>query len=160
MESVKKFFVYILMFVALYIFVSLASYGFILNTYKNLNNYEILSQSPKIEIVESKATNVNGYVVGRITNNTGSEIEQKYIKIDFYTENDTYLGTEYVEIKDFSKDEVLEFKSSFKYNGVEKYKINCVNSIVATSEDNTRVTKDAFMLMGIAGIIMFFYFML
>ena len=49
-------------------------------------NCDVLFESPQIEIIDSKATNANGYIYGCITNNTGSTIENKYIKLDCYSE--------------------------------------------------------------------------
>lgn len=54
MERIKQFALYILIIIVFYLFVSLASYSFINKTYKNINEYEILTKSPKIEILEKK----------------------------------------------------------------------------------------------------------
>lgn len=160
MKSLKKFTMYIIILLALYIFVSLASFGFINKAYKNIGDYEILTKSPKIEIIESKATYVNGYVIAKVTNNTGVEIDKTYLKLDLYTENDNYLGTKYNEIKDFSGNEVLEVKTSFKFNGVDHYKVSLVNSIAADDlyNEDEELTNGLLYLIGISGIIMFLYY--
>lgn len=162
MNSLKKFFMYILMLVALYIFVSITSFAFINKAYKKIENYEILTSSPKIEIVESKATYVNGYVIAEVTNNTGVEIDKTYLKLDLYTDKGNYLGTKYNEINDFSNNEVLEVKTNFKFNGVEHYKISLVNNISADSlyNDDDELKNGLFYLVGISGIIMLLYYIL
>jgi len=159
MDRVKTFGMYILIIVVIYIFVSFASYGFIIKAYKNINEYEILTSSPKIEIIEGQATYVNGYVIARITNNTGKEIDKAYIKLDLYTENNNYLGTKYNEIKDFSNKEILEVKTNFKFNGVENYKISVVDSITAGSlyNENEEVTN-VLTLIGVSGLILFLWY--
>lgn len=160
MKRLKKFFMYILLLLAIYIFVSLASFGFINKAYKNIGDYEILTKSPKVEIIESKATYVNGYVIAKVTNNTGMEINKTYLKLDLYTENDNYLGSKYNEIKDFSNNKVLEVKTNFKFNGVDHYKISLVNSIAADSlyNEDEELINGFFYLFGISGIIMFLYY--
>lgn len=160
MKSLKKFFMYILILLALYIFVSLTSFGFINKAYKNIGDYEVLTKSPKIEIVESKATYVNGYVIAELTNNTGIEIDKAYLKLDLYTENDNYLGTKYNEIKNFSNNETLEIKTNFKFNGVDHYKVSVVNNIANDSmyNENEELTNGFLYLLGISGIIMFLYY--
>lgn len=160
MKSLKKITMYIIILLVIYIFVSLASFGFINKTYKNIGEYEILTKSPKIEIIESKATYVNGYVIAKVTNNTGVEIDKTYLKLDLYTENNNYLGTKYNIIKDFSNNEALEVKTNFKFNGVDHYKISLVNSIAADSvyNENEELTNGLLYLIGISGIIMFLYY--
>ena len=162
MSTIKKFLMYILLLVAIYIFVSILSYIFINNAYKNIEDYEILTQSPKIEIVESKSTYVNGYVIANITNNTGANIEKTYLKLDLYTENDNYLGSKYNEIDDFSNNETVEVKTNYKFNGVEKYKVSLVNNVannITYSEDD-KFAHLFFHMLGISGILMIIYYIL
>jgi len=159
MDRLKTFGMYILIIIVIYIFVSLASYGFIVKAYKDINEYEILTTSPKIEIIDSEATYVNGYVVAKVTNNTGKEINKAYIKLDLYTENDNYLGTKYNEINDFSNNEILEVKTNFKFNGVENYKISVVDSIAAgTLYDENEEITNVLTLIGISGLILFLWY--
>ena len=112
MDRLKTFGMYILWVILLYIFVSLTSYAFIMKAYKNINEYEVLTASPKIEVVESKSTYVNGYVVAKVTNDTGTDIDKAYVKLDLYSENDNYLGTKYNELNNFSNGKVLEAKTN------------------------------------------------
>lgn len=160
MDRLKTFGKYILWLVLLYIFVSLTSYGFINKAYKNINEYEVLTASPKIEVVESKATYVNGYVVAKVTNDTGADINKAYVKLDLYTENDNYLGTKYNELNDFSNGKVLEAKTSFRFNGVDNYKISVVDSIATGTlyDDREEVRNGLFKLFGISGLILFLYY--
>jgi len=160
MDRLKTFGMYILWIVILYIFVSLTSYAFIHKAYKNINEYEVLTASPKIEVVEGKTTYVNGYVVARITNDTGSDINKAYVKLDLYSENDHYLGTKYTELNDFSNGKTFETKTNFRFNGVEQYKISVVDSIVPDTlyDDNEELRDGLFKLMGVSGIILFLYY--
>lgn len=161
MGSVKKFLMYIILIILLYIFVSVCSYAFIVKAYKNINDYEILTTKPSIEILESKATYVNGYVVARVTNNTGIDTEKAYLKIDFYTERDNYLGTKYAEIGELKKDQTYEVRTSFKFNGVDNYKVSVTNSVAedTINDEEDGLANAAMPLIGIAAVIMFFYYL-
>ena len=160
MDSVKKFLMYIILIILTYIFVSICSYAFISKAYKNIDDYEILTKRPSIEILESKATYVNGYVLARVTNNTGIEMEKAYLKIDFYTENDNYLGTKYAEIGKLTNDQTYEIRTSFKFNGVDNYKVSITNSVAgnAIGDEDKGLEDMVLPLVGISAIIMFFYY--
>lgn len=129
MDTIKKFIKYALIIAVFYILVNIMAYGFILKTYKNINNYEVLVDKPSIEVVESKATKVNGYVVGHITNNTDALIYQKYLQINLYNSKDKYLGTTYVELSNFQVEKTLEFKANYKYNDVAKITIDITDDM-------------------------------
>lgn len=160
MDRLKTFGMYILWVILLYIFVSLTSYAFIMKAYKNINEYEVLTASPKIEVVESKSTYVNGYVVAKVTNDTGTDIDKAYVKLDLYSENDNYLGTKYNELNNFSNGKVLEAKTNFRFNGVDNYKISVVDSIAAGTlyDDREELRNGLFKLFGISGLILFLYY--
>lgn len=161
MDSVKKFTKYLLMFLAIYVLVSILSTAFINKAYKKLSDYEILTKSPKIEVVESKATYMNGYVIAKVTNDTGVEIDKTYLKLDLYSRNGTYLGSKYNEINDFTGNEVIEVKTNFKYNGVEKYKISITNNVTESErEEKEDLMSGLVHLSVIAGVIMIIYYIL
>lgn len=130
MTRMKKFFLYFILFIALYLFVNLLTYVCMNDSYKDITNYEILFTSPQVEILECKATRTDGYIKGKITNDTGEHIPQKYIEIDLYNEKNVYLGTEYKEIKYFNIDETINFEINFRYNNVSKIKISFVDEAV------------------------------
>lgn len=96
------------------------------NSYKTISG-EIKSESPEITISESKTTDVNGYLKGIIKNNSETDIEKTYIKLDLYTKRDNILGDEYFEVSNLKVGETREFEIKFNYNDVDHYKINCVN---------------------------------
>jgi len=85
MKRMKTFFIYLLLFIAFYIFVSVMSYLFAKSSYSNIYSYEIATESPKVTIKESKATSTNGYIIGTVKNDTASTIEKINLKVDFYS---------------------------------------------------------------------------
>ena len=54
MERMKTFFKYLLLFIIFYIFVSIMSYLFVKSAYKEIYNYEIETESPKLKYLLTK----------------------------------------------------------------------------------------------------------
>lgn len=160
MDRLKTFGIYILLIVLLYVFVSFMSFAFINNAYKNIDEYEVLTTSPKLEVLEAKTTYVNGYVIAKVTNNTGITKNKAYVKIDLYSKNDIYLGTKYSAIDNFTKNEIVEVKTNFRFDGVDHCKISVVDSITTGTlyDDREEVREGLFRLIGVSGIILFLYY--
>ena len=54
MARMKKFFIYLLVVVAVYFFVDFTSFAYIKTTYEDLTEFSIELDNPKIKITESK----------------------------------------------------------------------------------------------------------
>ena len=54
----------------------------------------------------------------------GQELKGKYIKIDFYSKRDVYLGKKYIEVSDIGKDEKQPIEIFFKLQDVSYYKVS------------------------------------
>ena len=67
-------------------------YLYINGTYKAIEDSKIEVENPNITIEQAKATYVNGYVNGKIKNNTEETINEKYIKFEFSTLRDVNIG--------------------------------------------------------------------
>lgn len=128
MGRLKTFRIWLILFVLFYLFVDFISFVGLKMMLKDLNEYEILVESPKIEIIEAKGTYANGYIKGTLTNNTNSIIENKYIKLDVYSERNVNLGTEYIEIEKLDLAKTMDFEVKYSYTDVSKYKIDVVDT--------------------------------
>ena len=71
---------YILIIALLFVFSNVMIYLYINGTYKAIEDSKIEVENPNITIEQAKATYVNGYVNGKIKNNTEETINEKYIK--------------------------------------------------------------------------------
>ena len=96
------------------------------NTYKTISG-EIKSATPQLTVTEVKTTDVNGYLNGKIKNNSEQDVEKTYIKLDLFSKRDVNLGTEYYEINDLKSGEEKDFEIKFKYSNVDHYEIICVD---------------------------------
>lgn len=126
MDRMKQFGRYALMVIVFYIISDILIYFGLIGMYKNFSG-EIITKSPIIEVSESKATRESGFIKGKIKNNTGNKIEEKYIKIDLISERDTYLGSKYLKVQNLENNEEISFESEFKFSNVYKYEISVVD---------------------------------
>ena len=74
-------------------------YYFLVAILYGLFLYKIEVENPNITIEQAKATYVNGYVNGKIKNNTEETINEKYIKFEFSTLRDVNIGNKYLKIE-------------------------------------------------------------
>lgn len=159
MDTVKKFVKYVLLVIVGYILVNVLSFGIISNTYHNVKNYEILAEVPSVEIKESKATKINGYIVGNIENKTDALIFEKYLRINFYNQRNQYVGTNYVDINQLQAGKALEFKTSYKYIGVESFTVDITDQKIEQREDQRIEFSPRFdRVMAMFGILMIIWF--
>lgn len=127
-NQARNFKRYIIWFVLLFAIVTIGTIIAVWSMYQPIERYEVLAENPLVKVDEAKATNVNGYIKGRVMNATETEIKGKYIKFTFYTENDVELGSEYVEIGALQPAETKTYEAKFRFSNVERF--------VATISDN------------------------
>lgn len=123
MDRMKTFFIYLLIFVAVWFFVDFASFAYIKTTYEDLTKFVIDVTNPKLKIHESKATYINGYIKGEYLNNSEEKIEKQYLKFEFFSKRDVSLGRKYVKIENLEANEVRDFEVRFSLEDVDHYKI-------------------------------------
>ena len=124
MARMKVFLTYLIIFVAVYVLFDFFTYRYLVNSYKNIKTYEIIGDSPSVEIKEAKATAVNGNIVAYVKNNTGKEIEKTNVKIDLYNARGNNIGTKYVKLEDFKPNELREFNANFKASNVVHFEVS------------------------------------
>ena len=108
-------------------------------TYKAIEDSKIEVENPNITIEQAKATYVNGYVNGKIKNNTEETINEKYIKFEFSTLRDVNIGNKYLKIENLEPGQEIEYKVNFKYQDIKKMKIS-----EATAEEVKNATESEF----------------
>ena len=121
MSRMKTFGIYLLIFVAFYIFSSLLAYGYIQSTYKKISGEVIKDNNLEIKISNSQATLVNGYIEGSVTNKTDKTIEGKYIRIELFSARDNKILTKYVNLETINAEETKNFKVNFRAENINKF---------------------------------------
>ena len=129
-NRMKNFFTYFLMFILLYVIVDILSFGYIYSTYKTIEQYEIVVTNPDVTVEKAKATNVNGFVEGKIRNNGTTTISNQYLKFDFYSERGVKVGTEYLKVDTLGESTEKEYKVQFRFDNVKYFTVN-----LATQEE-------------------------
>ena len=163
MDTVKKFIKYALWVIIGYILVNILTYGIVANTYHNVNNYDILMESPSVTVTKSKATRINGYIIGNVTNNTDALIFEKYLRINFYNEHGQYVGSNYVELNNFQSGKTLEFRTNYNYMKVASYTIDVADEKIENKENPApwvyyEENSSFARLMSVVGVLMIIWY--
>lgn len=138
-KRMHKIIMYILIIALLFVFSNVMIYLYINGTYKAIEDSKIEVENPNITIEQAKATYVNGYVNGKIKNNTEETINEKYIKFEFSTLRDVNIGNKYLKIENLEPGQEIEYKVNFKYQDIKKMKIS-----EATAEEVKNATESEF----------------
>ena len=150
MSRLKTFGKYLLMFVAFYIFVTVVSIGFIKGTYETMEQNVYSSDEIQIEVDEAKSTFVNGYVKGKLTNNSDSDIHSKYVKINFLSKKGNVILTKYLDIDELKAKETKNFNMSIVDEYIqEKSNAQLINLSDAENEEikNISIFLSAIILL-------------
>ena len=128
----KKIFRYIIILVVTYILVGVFTYFITKQYYRDFSNYEILTESPQVEITECKTAYSKGYIKGTITNTTGEIIEESNVQVTIYDKNGEFLGCEYYTIQYFHPQENASFEVNYAYKNVVKIEVKLINEKLET----------------------------
>lgn len=156
MSRLKTFFMYAVWVLVFFIFSQVMIYVAINTTYK-YKNIEIKTST--ITEAEVQATSINGFAKGKIVNNTQSDIENKYIKLECYSKNDVLMGTKYIKIDKIPTNEEQEFEVRFNYSKVDNAKIEIIDEIPQNvTEEQTISDPEMNAAMVISALILLFTF--
>ena len=126
MSTMKKFLKYFLVFIAFFFLSGYASMKIMKSTYKD-REFNLDFNSPKLEISEFKSTKMNGYINGKLYNNTDSKLTGKYLKADFFNARGNNVGTRYIEIGDLNPGESFDINEKFNIDNVENVKLSFID---------------------------------
>lgn len=90
------------------------------STYEQIERKDNIEQ---VNIYQAEATSVNGRIRGIITNSKPEELNGKYVRIDFYSKRDAYLGKKYIEINNLEQNETMGFEALFELQEVGSYEV-------------------------------------
>ncbi len=124
-NNLKRYLIY---FVIIFAFVSIGSVMAIKTMYKDIKSYEINTGNLNVTVSEAKATNVNGYVEGKVINQGNEPISGKYLAFLLYNEDNKLVSTEYIDIGTIEVEQVKDFKMKFKYDNIERFVISVTDT--------------------------------
>lgn len=157
MNTMKLFAKLFVAFVLLFIFVTFMSKAFIRTAYTPIYEYEVVKESPKIEITEAKATKMNGYVKGVITNNTDHKLDNEYIIVDCYSEYDNNIATKYLKVSELEVGQSEEFNVQYRCQGAESLKISTTDQTPDIYNVNFELTDMQKFGLIIGGMLVYYY---
>ncbi len=94
------------------------------STYKPIERKDNIAQ---VNIYQAEATLVNGRIRGLITNSQPEDLSGKYLKFDFYSERDVFLGRKFIAINTLQENETQNFEILFKLTDVDYYTVSIVD---------------------------------
>lgn len=142
--DIKKIFSYIFILIAFYIISIVLENGLIEGMYVKMNGtinnktyVKGIFTEIGIDVKESRATNVNGYMDLTIKNNMNSNLEKAYLQVDLYNERDLLAETEYIEINNLESGKGRNYNIKFKANNIEGYKV----SLIEQAPDESHIIR-------------------
>jgi len=153
MDRMKTFFLYAIIIVVFYFLSNILIYLFVKGTYKDITG-EIAADN--IEIVQAKATYINGYIDGRIDNNTEGEMVDKYIKIEIYSKRGVCLGTKYIKVPYLEVQESEDFHIGYKLTDSYRYKVSVVDTADEATEEQFLSDEVAWYAIGVILVVAIF----
>ena len=138
MDRMKTFFIYLLIFVGFYIVSNFLISAYIKTSYYKISSYDIDVKDAIVTIIDAKASKDDGYIEGKISNNTDEEITDKYMKVELFSDNDVSLGEEYVKVEGLYSGIVKDFKVDFTYDNVTHFKVTFINTAEKEQIDNEK----------------------
>lgn len=161
MDKLKKHFKRIVIFIIIYILLDILTFNIMKTVYKKKEVKESLS-TPKVEVTEFKTTVTNGYINGKVTNNTGSALEGKALKMDFFSKNGSNVGTKLVDLSELAADQTSDFATKFNFDNVENVAFSIINKSELNSEqmnwfnwDDIKNNKTNWIVVLCAAIVLF-----
>lgn len=156
-NKMKTFGLYALCVILFFIFSNVMIQIALKASYEAIDIHKIEPSGINIEIKEAKATYVNGYVGGTITNHNET-ISKTYIKMDFYTKRDVYMGTKYIEMNHLKQKDTQDFRIGFKLTDIDHVRITMVDEVPEGVPEEVFQSDNLTKTMVIAAVIFLFLF--
>ena len=130
MKKLQTFLIYILIIVGFFCVSEFLSGQLLNQMYRQLNGlveeefeYNGEKTALGVDIIDAKASNVNGRLTAKVTNNTDNYIDTAYLKMDLYDKNGNKAVSRYLEVNDLQPGESKDYTLKFKAGYVDKYKV-------------------------------------
>lgn len=124
MDRMKTLIKYVIWIILFFIFSEIMINLNLETTYQDIGRKDNQKQ---ITIYQAQATKINGRIKGTIYNDENNKITNTYLKIDLYSERNTYLGSKYIDISSMRENETRNFEIYFKVQDVDYYEIKFTN---------------------------------
>lgn len=127
----QKFLKYFLIFIITYFTVNILIFLIMRSTYSrksvNVNNEILRNAGAKIDIIDSRASTDNGFLVGKYTNTSNSAIVDKFLELSFFSKRGVNMGKKFVSISKLDPGESMNFRADYNYKFVDKIEANLID---------------------------------
>lgn len=158
MSRMKTFLIYLIAFVAFYIFTDVMISIALANNYENIKCTTNEPTGYVINLTEAKATSVSGYVKGTIKLIEGTENPDKYLQLDLYSKYGNCIGRRFADLSNLQPGQEKEFKMNFEYDNIESYQITTTNNVQKLSEVQTDLVSKGYLAVTVLGILIVLYY--
>lgn len=124
MDRMKTLLKYAMCIILFFIFSEIMINLNLETTYQDIGRKDNQKQ---VTIYQAQATKINGRIKGTIYNDESNKITNTYLKIDLYSERNTYLGSKYIDVSSMRENETRDFEIYFKVQDVDYYEIKFTN---------------------------------
>lgn len=128
MARMKTFFLYALIVIAFMIFSDFFIFAAIKTTYVDFDRQIVATQNVKVTIQDAKKTYMNGYIKGTIENVTNQTINDKYLKYEFFSNQDNSLGAKYIRLNDLEVGEKRDFEVTYNIQDTSYYRVTEIDA--------------------------------
>ena len=129
MKRIKTFIMFLILFILLYFLVDYLVNKIVDKNYEEITNItQNVGQVYTINVVKANKDISGGKMELNITRNLNVE-DAKYIKIDFYNDKDSLVGSRYIDPTSLNVGDSKSIKIDFSYKDVEKCDITTTNEL-------------------------------
>ena len=123
METFKKIMLWVAIIVIVFFVTNFCNFYIIASTYKDIDCKITNSNNLEIAKKECKATYVNGYCKLSVKNTSGTDISNKYIILEGYSEYNNNLTNKYIKIDNIKAGEEKEIQFNYKAQEVKNVSV-------------------------------------
>ena len=120
MQTFKRIIKWAIIIAVTFVAVNFANFYILASNYNDIEVQKNENNNISIAVNESKATYVNGYTKIEVTNNSDTEINNKYILLDGYSEYNNCLTNKYIKIDTLKAGETQTLQFNYKAQEVKK----------------------------------------
>lgn len=130
MAKMQTFTIYVLIIISFFILSNFLEGQLIEQMYKPLSgstkeefSYNGEKTALDLEVIDAKATRMNGVLTVKVTNNTSQKIDKAYLRTDLFAKKDIKALVRYIEINDLEPGQSKDYKLKFRAGYVDTYKV-------------------------------------
>lgn len=160
MNRMKTFLKYLILFIAFYILTDILIGIALTNNYRAISCTKNETGSYVTQVSTAKATNVSGYVEGKIKLDEAAQSPEQYLQIDFYSKYGHCLGRKYVDLSSVQAGQEKDFKVNFELSNIATYEITTTNEVEKLSDVQLDMVSKGYLAIGIVGALIILYYVI